>query len=449
MNGHAHLNGNMNGHVADGHRPAKWAYLAKLLYPGVGIKRWLFSGAVGISLLSIGIAVVLRKMLEIGLPDFMPFNLEGVFFILFGMTILGLSAYGLFRTIGPIILSHKTIDNIANSIYTRRSLGKGPRIVVIGGGTGLGVLLRGLKAYTDNITAIVTVGDDGGSSGRLRDELGVLPPGDFRNCLVALSESETLVTKLFQYRFDEGNGLKGHSFGNLFIVAMSEITNSFESALQESSRVLAVHGQILPSTIANIQLSAELKSGERVDGESSITARGDEINRMFIEPQNAEAYPLAVQAIKEAQMIVIGPGSLYTSILPNLLVEGICGAVVDSSVPKVYISNVATEQGETEGYSVSDHLAALQRHTSMNIVNYVIANSNPIEPGPNFFGKPVVYEGQSMGDVNVELADIADPNHPVRHDSKKLAQVIMDVYHRERKQHKNRVPASVHRNGTA
>ena len=260
-----------------------------------------------------------------------------------------------------------------------------------------------------------------------------MPPGDFRNCLVALSSAEPLVTELFQYRFDEGNGLKGHSFGNLFIVAMTNVTHSFERALYESSRVLAVHGQIVPATTANLHLSARLMSGENVYGESNITARGEQIDRLFIEPENAEAHPLAIEAIEQAQIIVIGPGSLYTSILPNLLVNGISEAIYKSDATKIYVSNVATEKGETEGYSIADHLDALQAHTSIHLVDHVIGNDCPIEPGPNFFGTPVVHDGRSLGRVKPELCDLTDVNFPVRHDSVKLAHAILGVYHRVRK----------------
>jgi uncharacterized cofD-like protein len=305
--------------------------------------------------------------------------------------------------------------------------------VAIGGGTGLSVLLRGLKAYTDNLSAIVTVTDDGGSSGRLRRELGVLPPGDFRNCLVAMSDAESLVGELFQYRFDQGDGLEGHSFGNLFIVAMTNVTGSFERALQESSRVLAVHGQILPATVANLSLSARLVDGTSVHGESSITERGGIIDRVLIEPRNAVAHPGAVEAIEQAQLIVVGPGSLYTSILPNLLVSGIAGAIGGSTAPKIYVCNVATQKGETESYTVAEHVEALQRHTTPTIVDYVVVNDSPRELGPPFLGEPVLHDRRQLSHVQVIEADLVDSSHPVRHDSAKLAQALMDVYHGRRK----------------
>jgi len=328
MNGHAQMNGAPNGGPSsNGHMKVG---VLKFAYPGLGIKRWLLLGAFGISVCAVGLTFLLRKLWAVSAPGLLPLHFEGIFLMAGGVVMIFLSLYGLYRSIGPLVLASPNIGSIASTIYTRRSLGRGPRIVAIGGGTGLSVLLRGLKNYTDNLTAIVTVGDDGGSSGRLRKEMGVLPPGDFRNCLVAMAEAESLVTELFQYRFDQGNGLKGHSFGNLFIVAMTNVSKSFEQALYESSRVLAVRGRIVPATVANLKLSARLKDGEMVYGESNIGERGGEIDQFFTVPSDAEAHPLAVEAIRDAQLIVVGPGSLYTSILPNLMVPGIAEGVKNS-----------------------------------------------------------------------------------------------------------------------
>ena len=410
-----------------------WALFSKLIYPGIGIKRWLLVGAVGIAVCSIGFAYLLRKIFALTFPDFLPWYSEGILLLIGGVAVILLAIYGLYRSIGPLLLPSASIDSLANTIYTRRSRGRGPRIVVIGGGTGLSVLLRGLKEYTDNLSAIVTVADDGGSSGRLRREMGVLPPGDFRNCLVAMSDAESLVGKLFQYRFDQGDGLEGHSFGNLFIVAMTNVTGSFEQALHESSRVLAVHGRILPATVENLSLSARLVDGSVVRGESSITERGGAIDRILIEPKGAEAYPQAVEAIGQAQVIVIGPGSLYTSVLPNLLVSGVIGAIRESGATKIYACNVATQGGETEGYTVVDHVQAIQKHTFPEIVDYVVANDRPMELGPQFLGEPVVSGGEGLEHVEVISEDLMDPSYPVRHDSAKLARVIMDVYHGKRR----------------
>ena len=250
-------------------------------------------------------------------------------------------------------------ESIVDTIYNYRYLARGPKIVAIGGGTGLPVLLRGLKEYTSNLTAIVTVADDGGCSGRLRRELGVLPPGDVRNCIAALAEAEPLMTRLFQYRFNEGAGLEGHSFGNLFIVAMSDVTGNFEEAVRETSRVLAVRGQILPSTLCARHACARTEDGEMISGESSITERGTRIEEIFLEPANVQANPEAIRAILEADLIVCGPGSLLTSVLPNLLVDGIRQALAISQATKVYVCNVATQHGETDDFSVSDHFETL------------------------------------------------------------------------------------------
>jgi uncharacterized cofD-like protein len=316
----------------------------------------------------------------------------------------------------------------------QRPRGRGPHVVAIGGGTGLSTLLRGLKAHTSNITAIVTVADDGGSSGRLRRELGVLPPGDLRQCLAALAEDEALMTQLFQYRFPEGEGLEGHSFGNLFIAAMAGITGSFEKGLLESGRILAIQGRILPATLQDVTLYADLREEHngrlsRVAGESQIPKASGTIERVFLQPDHVRAYPMAVQAILNADMIVIGPGSLYTSILPNLIVEDIAHAIRASRAFKVYVCNVATQRGETEGYSVYDHVAALSRHVGPELVNAVLANDNlsltlPPQPGVGFveLGPPL------DGRIQMVTADLVDAARLWRHDSAKLAQRLMQLY---------------------
>ena len=419
----------VNGHK----RRAPWLDILKLATPGIGLKRWMLLGAFGMLMCLLGLAYVFVELVTLRPPDMLPLYLEGVLLLCGGGLVIYLALFGLYRSVGPLILDSPAINSIANTIYTRRSLARGPRIVAIGGGTGLSVLLRGLKEYTDNITAIVTVGDDGGSSGRLREELGVLPPGDFRNCLVAMSDAESLVGELFQYRFDEGDCLKGHSFGNLFIAAMTGVTQSFDRALVESSRVLAVHGRIVPATMANLRLSVKLKSGEVIHGESKVVEAQGGIERLMIDPPEAEAHPMAIEALKEAQLIVVGPGSLYTSILPNLMVKGITEAIRSSSATKVYVSNIATQEGETEGYSVIDHHDALTRHTFPGIVDNMLANDNPRELGPNFFGTPVRYNGEPLNGTSLHLQDLIDAAHPVRHDSHKLARSIMEVYHESNK----------------
>ena len=420
------LGGKGNGRTGDA--ALRWMRLARLMHPGLGLKRWLLVGAFGIAVCSVGLALLVRRLTDLTFPDFLPFQLEGVLLLVVGIGTIVAAMYGLVRSIGPIVFEPSTLDGLADTIYTRRSLSRGPRIVAIGGGTGLSVLLRGLKTYTSNLTAIITVADDGGSSGRLRKELGVPPPGDFRNCLVAMSDTEPLLADLFQYRFDQGNGLKGHSFGNLFIAAMTEVTESFDQALYESSRVLAVHGRIVPSTVANLGISASFEDGTVVRGESAITERRGRIDRLLLDPEDAKSYPLAAQAIEQAQMIVIGPGSLYTSILPNLLVAGISRAIGRSGAPKVYVCNVATQMGETDGYTVADHVDALQRHTFPEIADYVLANGGPQEFTDEFPGTAVTDDGRPIRHAAVELRPLVDREHPIRHDTAALSSAVMDIF---------------------
>lgn len=412
--------------------------MLKLLYPGMGVKRWLLVAAVGIAVTSIGVAFMLRKLLDLRFPNFLPSYAEGILLLVGGGLVILLGMYGLYRSIGPLILASSSIDGLADTIYTRRSRGRGTRIVAIGGGTGLSVLLRGLKAHTDNLTAIITVADDGGSSGRLRRELGVLPPGDFRNCLVAMSESEPLLAELFQYRFDQGDGLKGHSFGNLFIVAMTSVTESFQQALLESSKVLAVQGQILPATLDNLNLSARLRDGRTVQGESSIVEHGSQIDELFIDPVSPEAYPPAVEAIQQADMIVIGPGSLFTSLLPNLLVPDIRKALDETAALKVYVCNVATQVGETDGYSVEDHVKTLQSYTFEGIADHTVADTGVTGLGAEFMGEIVKSDGSPLTHAILKKADLIDPNHAVRHDSEKLAEAIVSIYREGRRTGKAR-----------
>ena len=401
----------------------------QFFYLGLGVKRWLLAGALGISVCSIGLAFVIKNLFDLTLPEVLPGYWEGVVIGAIGVILILLAVYGLYRSVGPLLLETPSLNSLTESIYTRRSRGRGPNIAVIGGGTGLSVLLQGLKAYTDNLSAIVTVADDGGSSGRLRREMGVLPPGDFRNCLVAMSDAEAIVRDLFQYRFENGGELEGHSFGNLFIVAMTDVAGGFENALQESSRVLAVHGTILPATMANLTLSAELEDGSLVTGESAIPKVGSRISRVSISPTDADVYPKTADAISQADMIVIGPGSLYTSIIPNLLVSGIADSIEHSSANKFYVCNVATQNGETDGFTVSDHLKALQAHSYPRIVDFIVTNRSSMELEPQFRDvQPVLHDGRSLDHVRIVTDDLVDQDHPVRHDSRKLAQLIMDVH---------------------
>ncbi len=318
---------------------------------------------------------------------------------------------------------------VVDAIAEHRRLGRGPKVVALGGGNGLATLLRGLKEHTTNLTAIVTVADDGGSSGRLRRELGLPPPGDVRNCLAALSDDEDLLTQLFQYRFMEGGDLEGHSFGNLFIAALAGVTGSFDRGVLEAGRVLRIRGQVLPATLSDVALVAD-KTGEldaqsvRIQGESRIPGFPGRISRVHLDPGEPPAYPEAIRAVLGADMIVIGPGSLYTSILPNLLVPDLAGAIRASRAFKVYVCNVASQPGETDGYDCGQHLAALESHVGGNLVDGILVNNRiPLHLPEGVHPVPLA-EGANQT-VTSFPADVVDPERPWRHDSEKLAHVLL------------------------
>ncbi|NJN94020.1 MAG: YvcK family protein [Anaerolineales bacterium] len=355
------------------------------------------------------------------------------FFSLTGLGLVAFSIYQLNKTFLSALLPHNvTAAYIAEQVYFRQRQRQGPKVVVLGGGTGLSVLLRGLKRHTDNIVAIVTVADDGGSSGKLRRELGVLPPGDFRNCIAALADDEALTTQLFQYRFRSGQGLEGHSFGNLFITAMAEVTGAFEKALYESGRVLNIRGTILPSTLENVTLMAEVNEGaqtRKVEGESAIPAAKLPIERVYLEPDAPRPFPPVLQALLSADLIVAGPGSLYTSVIPNLLVGEVAAAIRASSAPKIYICNVATQPGETDDYSLEDHVQAIEAHANAGF-NFVLANSNLNHPIPDSMNhlRAVFATPARDNSYTVIPADVVDQQYPWRHDPLKLADELMSWY---------------------
>jgi uncharacterized cofD-like protein len=314
--------------------------------------------------------------------------------------------------------------------YRRRD--RGPRIVVLGGGHGLAALLRGLKAYTHNITAIVTVADDGGSSGELRRNVGILPPGDFRNCLAALSSNEDLLSQVFQYRFASGTGLEGHSLGNLLITALTEITGSFEEAVAESGRVLAVFGQVLPSTLSDVRLLADLETPDgkmlHVSGETQIRETEGSVKRVWLDPANTPAFPPAISAILSADLIIIGPGSLYSSMLPNLLVRDLAEAVRSSQALKFFICNVATESGETDRFNCLDHVKAVEAHVGENLFDLVICN-NRFEGNLGRGVEWVRMDSDLVAHTSVYCTNLIDPDHPWRHDSNRLSKTIMDLFY--------------------
>lgn len=356
----------------------------KWLYPGMGIKRWMVLGLVGAVLVVLGIefftpgfaynilkAAVMLQGMEHGTANW----LIGGVLVAAGLITAG---YALRRFIGLLLMELNPVSagSVVDIIYNRRYLQYGPKIVVIGGGTGLSTLLKGIKEYTSNITAIVTVTDDGGSSGRLRGDLGVLPPGDIRNCLVALADKESLMEQVLQYRFTSGE-MAGHSLGNLFLVALSDLSGGFYNAVQALSKVLAIRGKVLPSTLQNVVMGAELSDGRIVHGESAVSSSDKKIRRIFLEPSGCEPLPEALKAIKEADAIVLGPGSLYTSVMPHLLIKGIPEAIKQSRALKVYVCNVMTQPGETKNYTAADHLKAIEKHGG-KLVDYIVVNTGQI-----------------------------------------------------------------------
>jgi len=416
----------------------------RLLIPGLRIKRWLGLTLLGLVVLALGLAYLFVELYRsVALPEeavyltlqFVPRWLRGLLFVLAGVAVTVLAVVKLNRSLAEPLARQQSGEGLVEALVGYRQRERGPKIVTIGGGTGLSTMLRGLKNYSANITAIVTVADDGGSSGRLRRELGVLPPGDFRNCIVALADAEPLMARLFQYRFGPGSGLEGHSFGNLFIVAMSGITGNFEEAIREASRVLAVRGQILPSTLDNVVLCAELEDEQRVIGESKISAATLPIKRVYLQPDRPAAFPDAVRAILDADIVVIGPGSLYTSILPNLLVDGIAKALVSTAALRIYACNVATQPGETDEFRASDHVRALLKHVKGQPIDVVLANENlsgAIKPEWNVQHVGAdVDEIRSLG-IEVALHDVVDPNNALRHSPERLTVAIAQVYERHR-----------------
>lgn len=417
--------------------------MLRWLVPGLGIKRWFLFIFLGITLLAIGFGVIILEVYRTTPDDAWWLNLISVASLrflarplralIFGSVGLGLVLFGIWRLnrsmLSPFISpGHSMLETLRD----HRQRGRGPRIVAIGGGHGLATLLRGLKQYSRNLTAVVSVADDGGSSGRLRRELGIPPPGDIRNCLAALSNDEALLTQLFQYRFaSQSGGLEGHSFGNLFISALAEITGSFEDAVVESGRVLAISGRVLPASLHNVRLVADLQSPMtaveyRVEGESRIPESPGKVTHVWLEPGNPPAYPEVIQAILAADMIVIGPGSLYTSVLPNLLVPEIIDAVRASRAFKAYVCNVATQPGETDGYTCRDHLRALEAHVGSGFCDIVLVNEHCEGRLPD--GVDWVRLDDHLSDeYPIQIADFNDDLLPARHDARKLAAILMEL----------------------
>lgn len=423
-------------------------HLLKWLYPGMKFKRWLLLFGAGVMLVSLGIAVVFNYKyidnveeaifrtvyLWTGSYDYTFTTLVGLLLVAIGVIVMLAAARFVIRSVIQVLLPANSSDKLVDLIYEKRMLGKGPAITVVGGGHGLSVLLRGIKQATSNVTAVVTVADDGGSSGRLREELGMIPPGDLRNCLVALADTEPLMEKLFQHRFGGKSELSGHSFGNLFIAAMNEVTGDVETALKESSKVLAVKGRVLPASKEFVRLDAIMEDGTVVCGESQIPEAHKRIHRVKLFPEHVEAVQSSLDALRDASAIVLGPGSLYTSIMPNLLVEGIGDAICRSKGIKIYICNVMTQPGETDGYTASMHVKAILDHAGRHAIDYVIVNSTPVPAAlkakyAEAGAYPVEVDEQELSKLGVGLikADLITADDALHHDPKKLCDAVMRI----------------------
>jgi uncharacterized cofD-like protein len=418
------------------------AHLRIWLTPGLGIKRWVVILLIGITFIALGFTVVvldlyrgteiswLRSLFNLISLSKLPRWTRALIFGILGLTFLSIGLYQLNKSIlRPFVKPGQHFLDTFSS-YQRKA--RGPKIVAIGGGTGLASLLRGLKNYTHNLTAIVTVADDGGSSGILRKNLGILPPGDIRNCLTALADDEEMLSHVFQYRFGKRSGVNGHSLGNLFISALTDITGSFEDAVAESGRVLAVRGRVLPSTLHDVKLVAEIQapgseSEEKVVGESMISQLEGSINHIWLEPSNPLAFPPAVQAILNADLLIIGPGSLFTSVLPNLLVPGLSDAIRVSESVKFLVCNVANQQGETVGFHCGDHVRTIEKHLNAVHFDVIICNNEFIKSASTKF-ELVLPEPGIEEQYSFYFAPLVDEVNPWRHDSKKLAQVITDLF---------------------
>lgn len=406
----------------------------KWLYPGLGVKRWILLCALGLGLI---VAVALGAVKTITHKSV----LLGAFataLLIFGIFLIYMGIKNMLRIFVRTLRPPHQEDPLVDLVYQKRqieSLSRGPRVVVLGGGTGLSTLLQGIKFFTSNITAIVTVTDTGGSSGRLRDEMDVLPPGDIRNCLVALADAEPLIRNLFQYRFQEGEGLTGHSFGNLFITALSKVTGDFEKAIRASSKVLAIRGRVIPSSLEKVTLVGEFADGSVAEGETTITEQRKPLARIRLKPADCAATPEALDAIENSDLIILGPGSLYTSILPNLLIREVRDALLKSEATRVFVINIMTQPGETDGFSAYDHLRVLLEHTDPRLIDVCVVNVSTIPT--EMIAK---YREKEAGLVRLDLEVIRERGYEViegsvlkvdgqvRHDPMALSRLILDHY---------------------
>lgn len=393
------------------------------------VKRWFFVSLLGVVVVAAG-AVIMGLMDK---PN--PFvSTIGFIWILCGMIVIVLGMSKMIVSLLTIVLP-KGERELVNILYQKTYLERGPKIVTVGGGTGLSHLIFGLKEYTSNITAVVTVADSGGSSGRLREEFNIVAPGDIRNCLVALADAPELVGELFQYRFSKDSELKGHNFGNLFLTAMYHVTNrDFERAVNETSKVLAIRGKVVPATVSNVHLEAEYADGTRTHGEDKIPNSGVPIRRVYLTGEDAHPTNDALKAIAEADVIILGPGSLYTSVIPNLLINGMTDAILKSQAFKIYVCNVMTQHGETDNYTASDHARAIIEHSQPGVIDACLINNveapvdalNRYEEQQAFPVKPDIDRFSDLN-VKVEATDLLGITDYVRHDSQKLNKALIKL----------------------
>ncbi len=422
------------------------------LCPGINIKRWMLVFAIGVLVCGLGLALIFNYQIMGSLEE-MLFQMQylttgqysnasiigvGILCLFFGFAIMFYGMRRLISSVVKVIVPEKD-GSLMETIFMQRKLTRGPAITVVGGGTGLSTLLRGMKYITNNCTAVVTTADDGGSSGRLRKELGIIPPGDLRNCIVALADREPLMERLMQYRFKGDSPLAGHSFGNLFIAAMAQAEGDMEAGLEATSQILKVRGRVVPSTLSDIQLRARMYDGTVVAGESEIPKARKRINRMMMVPKDAPATQGAIEAILKADVLILGPGSLYTSVIPNLLVDGIREAILRSKAVKIYICNVMTQPGETDGYGAYEHVKALVDHMGAQFLDYVIVNKEEITASKLAAYKlegaiPITPDINKIRDLGITVvpAKLISSKDLVRHDPNKLARVIIALIYRLR-----------------
>ena len=413
--------------------------LLVLAIPGIYLKRWLALGGLGVTAISLGVIFAFKVSLGPGLHSFLatlslsdaPTVVRSGVFIGGGIIFAAAAAFKVSSSLAGA-RGRRRHWPLLESLYVDRVLGTGPRVVVIGGGSGLPNLLRGLKHYTSNLTAVVTVADDGGSSGRLRSELDILPPGDIRNCLVALADSEAVMQQLMDYRFSTNGELDGHSFGNILIAALAEIGGDFYRGVEIAGQLLAIRGKVVPSTSTNVTLVGSTVSGQRLVGETSVGTAREHLRMVALYPPDASAHPDAIQAIEEADLVILGPGSLFTSIVPNLLVREIALAVSNSSALKMYVCNVAGDPGETAGFSVLDHLNVIRYYAGDDAADIVIANNNRLEGLLHPDAEIVMADDPWRDPAVCVLADVIDEEKPTHHDPVKLAETITAAYRKYR-----------------